>query len=175
MNSQTKTNSKIPSYMIKFLLNARYLHCCTIDRNHTPHIVPLIFFFDEKKGLILCVAEKKSNKVKNMQINPYVTFSTDKTHRNNPLLNTGVMIETVVELIDDDNEIVEVMANLQEKYNTILDSKLLAFRVFDSDILIKAHLMKIVHWKGPYFQRYVFSKHRKKDNPFWSKNHIVAY
>ena len=170
MNFQQRNNNQIPKIYVEILINAKYLHCCTIDHKQRPHVVPLIFLFDVDRCLILCVAGRKSAKVRNMQQNPYVTFSTDETHPINPLLNKGIMIETVVELSEDDNQIVEVMAKIQEKYNTLLDSKLVTTRVFDTDILIIAHPMKIVHWKGPFFHRFIFTKRRKKGIPFWSKD-----
>jgi general stress protein 26 len=153
---------QIPKFFTKFLLNAKYLHCCTIDRHLRPHVVPLVFVFDINQNLIFCVAGRNSTKVCNIQQNPYVTFTTDKTHPNNPLLNEGIMIETVVIISEDDDQIVDVMAKLQTKYKKLLNSKLLTVRVFESDILLIAHPLKMVHWRGPFFRQFVFKKSLKK-------------
>ncbi len=145
---------QIPKSVLKFLLNARYLQCCTIDKKFFPHIVPLVFYFDTDKSLIYCVAEEKSTKVRNMKTNPFVAFTTDIVHPHNPLLNSGIMIQTKVEISKENGQITEIMIKLQTKYQTHFDSKLLSLKVYESDVLVIAHPSKIVYWKGPFFQRF---------------------
>ncbi|MFW9991803.1 MAG: pyridoxamine 5'-phosphate oxidase family protein [Candidatus Odinarchaeota archaeon] len=147
---------------LKFLLNAKYLYCCTLDRYQNPHVVPLIFtFVPEDDGcLIRCLIERNSVKAKNMRQNPYVTFASDENHPTIPLLNSGIMIETLVELDEDLSEINRTIKLFQEKY---AEEAWVPYACnLDADILMRAYPQKIIYWKGPYFQRFRCSKHWKK-------------
>jgi hypothetical protein len=114
------------------------------------------------------VAGRDSIKVKNMRLNPYVTFTTDKIHPNNPLLNTGIMVETVIQLNEEPSEIDEVMNRLHKKYADVEDSSLIG-RFYEAETLIEALPLKMVYWKGPHFQRFTCKEHRKEGKPFWHK------
>ena len=92
-----------------------------------------------------------------MKNNPFVTFTTDIIHPNNPLLNSGIMIQTNVEISRENEKITSTMIKLQTKYQSHFDSKLLLLRVYESDVLVIAHPFKVVYWKGPFFQRFILS------------------
>ncbi|MFX1255234.1 MAG: pyridoxamine 5'-phosphate oxidase family protein [Promethearchaeota archaeon] len=162
MDSQQVNNCQIPEPYLNFLINAQYLYCCTLDRHQYPHIVPITYTFDIDKSQILCVTDCQSIKVRNMRQIPYVSFTTDKVHPKNPLLNTGIMIETFVELKEDGNQIADVLAKLQIKYSSLDESSFLSTYEYGSEILIIAHPMKIVYWKGPFFRRFRCPTWRKR-------------
>ncbi|MFX1535449.1 MAG: pyridoxamine 5'-phosphate oxidase family protein [Promethearchaeota archaeon] len=162
MDSQQVNDCQIPELYLNFLINARYLYCCTLDRHHFPHIVPLAFTFDIDKSLVLCVTDRHSTKVRNMLQIPYVSFTTDKVHPKNPFLNSGIMIETFVELKEDENQIADVMARLQTKYSSLDEPSVHSTYEPSSEILIVAHPLKIVYWKGPFFRRFRCPTWRKR-------------
>ncbi|MFX0061729.1 MAG: pyridoxamine 5'-phosphate oxidase family protein [Candidatus Hermodarchaeota archaeon] len=160
MDSKQGNDCQIPEPYLNFLISAQYLYCCTLDQHQYPHIVPLAFTFDIDKSLVLCVTDHRSIKVRNMQRIPYVSFTTDRVHPKNPFLNAGIMLETFVELKEDKNQIADVMAKLQTKYSSLAESNFLP--TYSSEILIVAHPMKVVYWKGPFFRRFRCPTWRKR-------------
>ncbi|MFX0093863.1 MAG: pyridoxamine 5'-phosphate oxidase family protein [Candidatus Hodarchaeota archaeon] len=167
MGLQQPHSCQIPELFTEFLSKSRYLYCCTLDRYQRPHVVPLFFIFDRSRCSILCVTERKSKKVHNMRYNPYVSFTTDEVHAKNPLLNTGLMIETVAEIREAGDQVAEVLTRLQIKYPAFFDTRLFSNYIYDQEVLIVAHFLKLVYWRGPFFRRFNCPVHRKKESPFW--------
>ena len=125
-------------------MDAKYLYCCTLDEKQIPHLVPLLFIFEYMTCTIYCITSRNSVKVRNMKRNPYVTFTTDETHPTIPLLNAGIMVESIVELTTEDQQIGQVMNKLNMKYKALFGGNLFNFKDNTADILVKAHPIKII-------------------------------
>ncbi|MHA2299043.1 MAG: pyridoxamine 5'-phosphate oxidase family protein [Candidatus Hodarchaeales archaeon] len=159
----------IPDPFIDYLLNGEYIHFCTLDQQRRPHVVPLLFTFQKNGCLIRCVGERDSTKIHNIRQYPFVSFTIHEVHPTIPLLNSGIMTEAIAEIIEDTTQIAEAMKKLKQKYVDQLKSEIIAKDIDDSDILIEIHPLRIVYWKGPFFEHFSCPNYRKTEDGLWEK------
>lgn len=148
----------ISNDILILLLDRSLLHCCTLDENGIPHITPIMYYFEMNKCIIKFLIEKKSVKARNLRKNPYVSFTADSTHKTNPLMNTGIMINAIARFDDTSNEIETGYERLRRRYSSQMIPELVGTYTLKSDLLVRASIFKIVYWKGPFFQRFICKK-----------------
>ncbi|MHA2365725.1 MAG: hypothetical protein ACXAC7_17335 [Candidatus Hodarchaeales archaeon] len=145
----------IPIEMIKFLLNTNLIYCCTITSKGMPHITPVMFHYEMNHCILTFLIGRKSIKAKNLKLNPFLSFTTDITHLTDPFLNTGIMVNTIAQLSESQRVITECLERLRRKYSSHLVPELVETYSTQFDICVRAKILKIVYWKGPYFKRFV--------------------
>ncbi len=156
------TQCEIPNEMLKFLLDRRIFYCCTLTTERTPHITPIMYMYEMERCLLTFLIEKSSAKARNLRKNPFVSFTADISHQTDPLQNTGVMVSAFAELSDSKDEIADSYERIRRRYSSHLVPELVEKYAINSDLLIKAAIFKIVHWKGPYFKRFLCEPRMKK-------------
>jgi nitroimidazol reductase NimA-like FMN-containing flavoprotein (pyridoxamine 5'-phosphate oxidase superfamily) len=155
---------RIPNEMLKFLLDRSILYCSTLTLERMPHITPIMYTYEIDRCLLSFLIEKKSVKARNLRKNPFVSFTADISHQTDPLQNTGIMVNAIAELFDSEDEIADSYERIRRRYSSHLVPELVEKYAFNSDLLIRAAIFKIVHWRGPFFTRFV-CKSRMKNLP----------
>ncbi|MFW9779836.1 MAG: pyridoxamine 5'-phosphate oxidase family protein [Candidatus Heimdallarchaeota archaeon] len=136
-----------------FLINSRLLYCCTLSRG-MPHITPIMYYYEMNECSLSFLIGKTSVKARNLRKNPFVSLTTDTTHPSNPLENSGIMITAVTELSDSWEDISECLERLRRRYSSHLIPMLVETFASTNDLYVKAEIIRIVHWKGPFFERF---------------------
>lgn len=148
----------ISNDILRFLLDRILLYCCTLTTIGMPHITPVMYNYEMNRCLISFLIQKNSVKARNLKRNPYVSFTADSTHKTDPLMNSGIMINAVATFSDTTDEIKEVFQRLQKRYSSHMIPELVGTYTLKSDLLVRASIFKIVYWKGPFFQRFICKK-----------------
>lgn len=120
-----------------------------------PHITPIMYIYELDRCLLSFLVEKKSVKARNIILNPFISFTTDISHQTDPLQNTGIMASALAEVFDSKEEIANSYERLRRRYSSHLVPELVEKFAINSDLLVRAAIFKIVHWKGPFFKRFV--------------------
>ena len=66
-----------PKEMDEFLTEPRIVRASTINKNGTPHIVPLVYVFNPEDGSFFISTGSDSVTVKNLRRNPAITLCVD--------------------------------------------------------------------------------------------------
>jgi nitroimidazol reductase NimA-like FMN-containing flavoprotein (pyridoxamine 5'-phosphate oxidase superfamily) len=119
-----------------------------------PHITPVMYYFEMNRCLIFFLTDKNSIKARNLRKNPFVSFTVDITYTTNPLQNTGIMVNAFAELSKSKEDIIECLERLRRRYSSHMIPELVETYASSNDLCVKAAIIKIVYWKGPFFQRF---------------------
>ena len=82
----------------KLLKTERVLQVASINKNGTPHLVPM-WFVVEQDGSLVFTTYGRSQKVKNLERDPRVTLLVESGERYDEL--KGVVIDGIAEIIRD--------------------------------------------------------------------------
>ncbi|MEE9274748.1 MAG: TIGR03618 family F420-dependent PPOX class oxidoreductase [bacterium] len=66
-----------PTEMDEFLIEPRIVRASTINKNGTPHIVPLVYVFNPEDGSFFISTGSDAVTVKNLRRNPAITLCVD--------------------------------------------------------------------------------------------------
>lgn len=143
----------ISTASLKLLLDRTLLYCCTLT-NGIPHITPVMYYFEMNRCLISFLTDKNSVKARNIRKNPFISFTVDITYSHLPLQNTGIMILAFGELSNSMEDIDECLERLRRRYSSHLMPELVDKYASKDDLCVKAAIIKVVYWKGPFFQRF---------------------
>jgi len=144
----------LPDYISQFILSASFIYCATLNDTNNPQIHPLLFVNELGKCLLSFIQNINSDVIKNLQRHPYLALTIDNTDPENPFSNTGIMIEAIVKLSTSNQHIQNCFELLREKYGDNIVTKVLGIDIDTNYIKIQARPLKIVYWKGPFFQTY---------------------
>ena len=126
-----------------------------MDRLKNPFIQSVIFLNEPSKCTIAFMANKSSKILINLQKYPILALTLDVTHSKDPLQNEGIMIEAITRTSTSPLEIQQCYNDLQKKYGIDITAKILGMEITADYTKIQATPTKIIHWKGPFFQRFV--------------------
>lgn len=153
---------ELPEYITEFILAKSLVYVNTISRENYPIIQSLLFVNEHEKCNLRFLVNSKSNILVNLNHNPFLTLTLDKTHPSNPLRHEGIMIEAKAHLTSSANDIQLCYNELLDKYGVEIVTKILGAVEMDELIAIGTIPNKIVHWKGPFFQKLDCSKRKRK-------------
>jgi PPOX class probable F420-dependent enzyme len=146
---------KTSSYFLTILQRARVARLSTVDdKLHMPHIVPVVFVFDDNYYYIPIDKKKKKQdpeelkRVRNIQVNPNVALLMDEYNEDWREL-VFVMIQGKANLLkqekDHDNnnnqQLEKVHKLLYQKYSQYKDNGI-------GQYCIKIHPQKVVFWSN---------------------------
>ena len=90
----------------KLLKTERVLQVASINKNGSPHLVPMWFVLEED-GSLMFTTYGRSQKVKNLERDPRVTLLVESGERYDEL--KGVVIDGIAEIIRDPSQTANVM------------------------------------------------------------------
>ena len=125
-----------------------------MDRTNNPFVQSFIFANEPEKCSINIPVKRASQIAGNLKNNPLLTLTLDKTHPTDPAQNEGIMIEATTRSLLSQDEIQHCYTDIQRKYGIDVTTKILGMEGLSEYIAIQAIPKKIVHWKGPYFQKF---------------------
>lgn len=144
---------KVPREMHDILTQNYFGYLCTTDIKNQPHVTPVFFVYDPAEVKIYFITSSRSKKFKNLRSNSKTSLTVDIRDPKNPFRNEGVMVQGVAEL--KESEPLESQSNLSIRRITEMFikkySRLIKPGKDEEDVLVKVHIKKIVHWKGPNF------------------------
>ena len=152
----------LPDFITQFIIHATLMYCGTIDSYNSPVIQPIIFTNEIGKCNLAFLVKKGSSLAKSIQRDPIITLTTDRTHQIDPSMNTGIMIETMSQVVFSQEEVNDCFTNLQKKYGADEVTKIMGIDAPQSYIKIKAFPTKIVYWKGPFFKRFTCNQAKRR-------------
>ena len=100
----------------KLLKTERVLQVASINKNGTPHLVPM-WFVVEQDGSLVFTTYGRSQKVKNLERDPRVTLLVESGERYDEL--KGVVIDGITEIIRDPSQTANVMRLTRLKDRTL--------------------------------------------------------
>ncbi len=126
----------------EFLKSQKILRFATIDKNKTPHIVPVWYIYSEKK--IYIGTNTKTKKVKNTKRNKHVSFCVD-VGINAPNIY-GVMGQGDANLILEKNKVKTIAKKILSRYFKTLENKSAKELLEDTDCIIEIIPEKFSVW-----------------------------
>ena len=129
----------------KFIDEQKSVQVATINKNGTPHVMPLWFAVDD--GTIILETFTKSQKIKNLERDPRITvlFEDGKVYEK----LRGASIQATVELVKDEERVHQLhmkvlLRNTPELGEDVLEKASRAMAAKKTAILIRPE--KIVSW-----------------------------
>ncbi len=154
---------EFPDYISQFFTKKTMIYVSTINQANYPFIQSFLFVNEFESCTILFLAKKDSIVGKNLRKNPHLTLTIDKTHPTDPHQNEGIMVESMTIASTNLKEIDNSYDLLQSKYGTEITSKILGIDDITDYLSIRTSPKQIIHWKGPYFQRFICHKRSTKN------------
>jgi general stress protein 26 len=148
----------VPKEIVDLILNAKLIYCCTVGSTSRLNIKPVISVNVAGKCCLTFLEEKKSILVRNVQNNPNISLTIDKSHPTNPFRNSGIMIKAIAQLSNSLEDVKECYKDLEKKYGKnvvkeFLNSNNLKIK-FQKLIRVRTPPLRFVHWQGPYFKMF---------------------
>ena len=148
---------KINSFFLTILQRARVARLSTVDdKHHMPHIVPVVFVFDNNYYYIPIDKKRKKQtpeklkRVRNIQENPNVALLIDEYNEDWRQL-VFVMIQGKANLLKQEKEQDDNNDNNQqlEKVHKLLYQKYSQYKDIDiGQYCIKIHPQKVIFWSN---------------------------
>ncbi len=126
----------------EFLKSQKVLRLATIDKNKTPHIVPVWYMYSGKK--IYIGTNTRTNKAKNAKSNKRVAFCID-VGINAPNIY-GVMGQGDTNLILENNKVKTIAKKILLRYFKTLENKSAKELLEDTDCIIEIIPEKFSVW-----------------------------
>jgi len=126
----------------EFLKSQKVLHLATIDKNKTPHIVPVWYMYSEKK--IYIGTNTRTKKAQNAKRNKRVSFCVD-IGINAPNIY-GVMGQGDANLISDNNKVKIIAKKILLRYFKTLENKSAKELLDDTNCIIEIIPKKFSVW-----------------------------
>ena len=127
----------------EFLKSQKILRLATIDKDKTPHIVPVWYFYQRKKFYI--GTNTKTKKAKNVKKNNHVSFCVD-IGINSPDIY-GVMGQGNAKLILEKKKVKTIAKKILLRYFKNLENESAQELLADTDCIIEITADKIFNWK----------------------------
>jgi PPOX class probable F420-dependent enzyme len=146
---------KTNSYFLTILQRARVARLSTVDdKHHLPHIVPVVFVFDDNYYYIPIDKKKKKQapdklkRVRNIQENPNVALLIDEYNEDWREL-VFVMIQGKANLLKQEKEQYNNNNQQLEKVHKLLYQKYSQYKdIGIGQCCIKIHPQKIIFWSN---------------------------
>ena len=126
----------------EFLKSQKVLRLSTIDKNKTPHIVPVWYRYSEKK--IYIGTNTKTEKAKNAKRNKHVAFCVDVGVKSPDIY--GVMGQGEANLILDKIKVKTIAKKILLRYFDTIENKSAQELLDDTDCIIEIIPTKISVW-----------------------------
>jgi len=136
------TKSKM-SELIKFLKKEKILHLATMDKNNSPHIVPVWYLYSSKK--IYVGTNTKTQKARNIKNHKKVSFCVD-VGVNAPKI-FGVMGKGTAKLLKEKSVVKRIAKRILLRYFKTLDGKSPRELLDDTDCIIEISPKEFTNWK----------------------------
>ena len=126
----------------EFLKSQKVLRLATIDKNQSPHIVPVWYMYNRKKFYI--GTNTNTQKVKNVKNNSKISFCVD-VGINAPNIY-GIMGKGEAKLILEKLKVKKIAKNILLRYFKSLENKSAKELLQDTDCIIEIIPKKISTW-----------------------------
>ena len=126
----------------EFLKSQKVLRLATIDKNKTPHIVPVWYRYSEKKFYI--GTNTKSQKAKNVKRNKRVSCCVDVGIKAPNIY--GIMIQGNANLILENTKVKTIAKKILLRYFKTLENKSAKELLEDTDCIIEVIPEKFTVW-----------------------------
>lgn len=126
----------------EFLKSQKILRLATLDKNNTPHIVPVWYTYSSKK--IYVGTNTRTQKAKNLKKNKHVAFCVD-TGINAPNI-FGVMGKGKANLILDKTQVKKIAIKILLRYFKNMKNKSAIELLEDTDCVIEIIPEKLSNW-----------------------------
>jgi len=125
-----------------FLKSQKILRLATIDKKGMPHIVPVWYFYSQKKFYV--GTNTRTEKAKNLKKNKRVCFCIDAGVHSPKIY--GVMGKGNAKLILDKNKVSLIAKKILKRYFQSLENKSAKELLEDTDCIIEITSKKLSTW-----------------------------
>ena len=126
----------------EFLKSQKILRLATINKNNTPHIVPVWYMYSSKK--IYIGTNTRTQKIKNLKKNNQVAFLVDVGIKSPNIY--GVQGQGIANLILDKSRVKTIATKILLRYFTSMKIKSAVELLADTDCIIEIIPEKFTVW-----------------------------